>query len=284
MTLKTNLRLLVRVLRHAPAYTLFFLAEGLLMGFNQAVGTYHIHHIFDLLQQQAGFAPVLHLLLEFAVYLLLHYAFFHWFHDFYQPRARERLHLAVGTRVFQNTDTATDVIRRATAQVDDLLENVARILTHAVAGVAIAVLLFEIDVLMACICLLACAVRLTVVMFHDHLAARHHQALEEFEEQEEVSGAFNLKADALRDFRHRKRALISEGNRRLARITFAAEGSMTALDFGVILLMLYKLSVVGSVTLGGVAVTMAALWILSWQLRSLFDRAHRLCVTEKPNS
>lgn len=278
MKWKTHIGLLARVWAHTPAYAALFLLEGALMGVNQAIGTYHIKHIFDLIDEQAGFAPICHILLEFAVYLLVHYAFYHWFRDYYQPRAKEYMHLSLGAHIVKQHSYETTRIRQMTALVDELLEDMARLVTHSVAGVAIAVLLFRSDVLMACICLLACGVRLTVVLFHNRLVARHHQELAVFEEEEDVSGVFNLKADALRDYSHRKRALISEGNRRLARVTFAAEGSMMVIDFGVILLMLYKFSVLGSVTLGGVAVSATALWILSWQVRSLFERVQHLCL------
>ncbi len=280
MKLKTHLRLLAHVWAHAPVYAVLFLVEGVLMGVNQAIGIYHIQHIFDLIDEQAGFMPICHILLEFAVYLLIHYAFYHWFRGCYQPCAKERLHLSLGSHIVKHHLYDAAHIRQMTTLVDDLLEDMGHLVTHTIAGVAIAVLLFQADIVMACICLFACALRLTVVVFHDRLASRHHQALAEFE-QEDVSGVFNLKADALRDYSHRKRALISEGNRRLARVTFAAEGSMMAIDFGIILLMLYKFSVLGTVTLGSVAVSATALWILSWQVRSLFERVRHLCGFEK---
>ncbi|MBQ6829510.1 MAG: ABC transporter ATP-binding protein [Clostridia bacterium] len=274
MKVKIHLQLLARVWVHAPVYAALFLVEGVLMGVNQAIGTYHIHHIFDLIEEQAGFAPIMHILVEFAVYLLVHYAFYHWFRDCYQPRAKERMHVSLGEGIAQNTAYTAEEVRRMTSQVDELLEDMGHIVTHTMAGIAIAVLLFRANVLAACICLFACAVRLSVVLFHNHLAVRHH---EELAQLEEISGAFNLKADALRDYSHRKRALISEGNRRLARVTFAAEGSMMLIDFGVILLMLYQYAVKHTVSLGDVAVFMTALWILSWQVRGLFERLQHFC-------
>ena len=277
MKLKTHVKLLAYVWAHTPLYACFFLVEGVLMGINQAIGIHHIKHIFDLLAEGAEFASIAHILLEFAVYLLIHYAFYHWFRDCYQPRAAERMHVLLGVRVSEHDDSGIVDVRKVTAPVDELLEDMGHVVSHTVSTVFIVTVLFQTDVLVACISLIACAVRLSVVLFHDHLAVRHHHAIAEMEENEDALGAFNLKVDALRDFSQRKRALISEGNRRLARITFLAEGSMTIIDFGIIVLMLYKLTVPGTATLGGAAVSMTSLWVLSWQLRGLFERLQHFC-------
>ncbi len=276
MKVALHLRLLARVWKKMPFYAFLFLVEGVLMGVNQAIGTLHIKHIFDLIEEQAGFAPIAHILMEFAVYLLLHYAFYHWFRDAYQPHAKHKMHVLLGEQLSQKAAYSAAEMEGMIALTDNLLDDMSRVMTHAIATIMVAVLLFESNLLMACVCVFACAVRLSVVLFHNHLATRHHEAMEAFEQREDP-GVFNVKADALRDYSHRKRALISEGNRRLARVTFAAEGSMMLMDFGVILLMLYQYSVLGTVSLGGVAVSMTALWILSWQLRSLVERLQHFC-------
>ncbi len=271
--------------KYAPGYLIMVVIEGLLMGVNQSIGIFHTKEVFDLLWEGAGFAPIACILLEFALYLLLHYAFYHWFKERYQPHAREHLHVMVAEHLLEYAGDLNDrpyhetapATRRIADRVDQILEHFGRVITHIVAVLAITAVLIWADRGLALVCIAVSVVRLVIAAVYDHLNVRHTEQVKQLDKQRhDLLAALNIKGEILRDYHERKRQLFTQGNRKLWWLTFVTESGMMAADLGIILWMLHGLMVTHTVHLGTVAVSATALWVLSWQLRGLYGRTVRL--------
>ncbi len=234
--------LLRQIWKYHPVYLLMMILEGVLSGVNCAIGIFHTKEVFDVLYSQSDFAHMAEILMRFGIYLLLYFLFHCWFWQIYQPRAQERLHQSMSEDLFGQAmrldlDRYTDPVfyngaLHATRDSNSHMDNFLGDMGKLISRTVSSVAVMG-------------------LLFGA-----------------DVTMAFAcLGVSLFRIWLSRRKTAKNE-----PKITVIGESVAIAAHYGLFLLMLYQFMVTGSVTLGSVAVTVNAIWLLSRLNQELADR------------
>lgn len=300
--MKNNFWMLKQVWKYTPGYVVWMVVEGVVWGMNHSVGIIYMQQLFDALGEHVSFYSAARVIAGYAVYLIFFYLFHHWYWQIYNPKIREKLHIAMHTDMFRQA-VAIDL-----AKYDDpefyndfvwamdqsfehavgLMEDTGKLINRIMASVTLTGVMFGVDSTMAVIIFLLAAVRIGLTLIQNKISLSYRTLLNPLERKESyIERVFRLPDyakdlrvthvtenlfDEYRDTVAQKRRITDSYGKRFAILDYIRSASEIAGESGLIILMLYKVMVTGEVGLGGFAVAVNASWKMVWFLRDMVER------------
>ncbi len=299
---KYNLWLFKKVWKYTPSYIIGMVIEGVLWGINNAIDALYLKLLFDKLGSGEGFEPVAKIIISYAVYLSVFWIFHNWYWQIFNPRVREKLHIRM------HSDMFTHAVKMDLANYDDpefyndfiwsmhqsfnhvtgAVEDTGKLINRIIASTTLTGILLSVDVTLAIIIFSVSVVRIVLSLLANKNQLKYNDDLNPLTRKDAyIKRVFKLPdyAKELRTTRVKENLLIEHTkNTKEKERVIKKYGTKTAVIYSVIwflnnattiglmVLMLYKVMVVGSLALGGLAVAVNSVWRMSWLLSDLVDR------------
>lgn len=300
--IKYNLWLFRLIWKHTPGYVIGMVAEGVLWGINNAISSIYTLWLFDALGEGKGLGHTLSIVLAYAIYLSLFYVFHEWYWKIYNPKTREYLHVKLHSDMFRQAvkidlekyddpEFYNDFIfsmDTSFSHVTGLVEDTGKLINRIIASLTLTGVLFSIDPLMAVIIFTVSVLRIVLSTLKNKSNFKYSTEINKLSRRDAyIKRVFKLPdyAKELRTTHVRENLLRDHAENTGAKLKVIGKyGSQIAVlltvivtmneitTIGLMVLMLYKVMVTGSVGLGGFAVAMSAVWRVSWLLSDLVDR------------
>jgi ATP-binding cassette subfamily B protein len=299
---KYNLWLFKLIWKHTPGYIIGMIAAGVLWGINNAIGSLYTLWLFDALGEGRGLRATLSIIGGYAIYLSVFHVFNYWYWRIYNPKVRERLHIRLHSDMFRQAlridlekyddpEFYNDFIfsmDTSFSHVTGLVEDTGKLINRIVASLTLTGVLFSIDALMATIIFAVSVLRIVLSTLKNKSNFRYSSEINNLSRKDAyIKRVFKL-PDYAKELRttHVRENLLREHERntenklRVIKRYGTQIGILLSIiavvneatTIGLMILMLYKVMVTGSVGLGGFAVAMNAVWRVSWLLSDLVDR------------
>lgn len=300
--MKNNLWLLRRIWKYVPGYVVWMATEGVIWGINHSVSILYMEKLFDALGMGADFQTAASIILWYAVYLAFFYMFHHWYWELYNPKVREKLHVAMHGELFAQA-VSMDLAKyddpafyndfvwamdQAFPHAVGLMEDTGKLINRVVASFTLTGVLLSVDTQMAAVIFTIAAVRIGLALLANRVVLSRQEAINPLERKElYLNRVFQLPDYAkqlrvshvaqllLGEFERnvlQKRQIISGYGKREALLSFIQSAVAVAGESGLLILVLYKTMVTKQVGLGSFAVAVYATWKMAWLLRDMVDR------------
>ncbi len=300
--IKYNWWLFKLVWKYTPGYVIGMVAEGVLWGINNAIGSLYTLWLFDALGEGRGLGETLSIIAGYAIYLSLFYVFHNWYWKIYNPKVRERLHIKLHSDMFKQAlridlekyddpEFYNDFIfamDMSFSHVTGLIEDTGKLINRIIASLTLTGVLFSIDALMAVIIFTVSIIRIVLSTLKNKSNFKYSDSINKLSRKDAyIKRVFKL-PDYAKELRttHVRENLLREHARttndklkvikrygtQIGVLLSVIAVVNEATTIGLMILMLYKVMVTGSVGLGGFAVAMNAVWRVSWLLSDLVDR------------
>ena len=300
--LKNNMWLLKKIWQYTPGYVLGVIAEGIIWGSYNCVTVLYTKKLFDALEQQTEFWGVAQVIFYFAVYMLLFYVFHHWYWDIFNPKAREKLHVALHSDIFKQAVLIdlekyddpkfyNDFIWAMDQSYNHavlLVEDIGKLINRIFSSFVLVGILFSVDGTIAIFIFLLATMRVALTFLMNQTRLEYLKKLNYFLRKDEyVKRVFRL-PDYAKELRvtQVKKPLFKEYNSNIdeqKRIVSAYGnklGGLKSLISAVsiigenllIVFILHKIMVSNTLSLSGFAVAINASWKMNWLLADSVER------------
>ncbi|WP_455617086.1 ABC transporter ATP-binding protein [Eisenbergiella sp.] len=300
--MKNNFWMLRQIWKYTPGYVVWMVIEGIVWGINHSVGIIYMQQLFDALGEHVPFHSAARVIAGYALYLIFFYLFHHWYWQIYNPKIREKLHIAMHTDMFRQAvaidlskydapEFYNDFVWAMDQSFDHavgLMEDTGKLINRIMASVTLTGVMFGVDSAMAVIIFLLAAVRIGLTLMQNKISLSYRTLLNPLERKESyIERVFRLPDyakelrvthvtenlfDEYRDTVAQKRRITDRYGKRFAILDYIRGAVEIAGESGLIVLMLYKVMVTGEVGLGGFAVAVNASWKMVWFLRDMVER------------
>lgn len=193
--IRNNFWLIGRIWRYTPGYVVWMITEGILWGFHHSIGIIYVQKLFDALGEHAKFEDVARVILIYAAYLVVFYIFHYWYWELYNPRIRQKLHIAMHSDMFRQAvrmdlmkyddpEFYNDFIwtmEKSYAHVPALMEDTGKLINRIVASFTLAGVLFSVDTTMACIIFGLAIVRIGLMRVSNKVNLKYRDTLNPLE-------------------------------------------------------------------------------------------------------
>lgn len=299
---KNNLWLLKKIWEYTPGFVVWMFVEGIIWGINHAVSIIYVKKLFDALEQARKFEAIAQVILSYAVFMLSFFAFHYWFADTYNPKMREKLHIAMHSDLFKQAvridlgkyddpEFYNDFIwsmDQSCKLAIDFLEDTGKLINRIVSSFALIGVLLSVDKTMAMLIFLLVVIRIILIFFVNKISLACKKELNPLERKDEyIKRVFKL-PDYAKELRITKvvRPLFKEHtnnieqmkevNRKygekLAVLMALIYGSSLMGESLLIILVLYKVLVMHTLGISGFVVAVNASWKMSWLLGDMAER------------
>ncbi|MBE6563770.1 MAG: ABC transporter ATP-binding protein [Ruminococcaceae bacterium] len=302
-TLKNIWFMLREVIRYTPSFFCFVILEGVMWGcIHSFTGVLFIRELFDRIEQQAPFSEILTLVGWMALFLVTSYVFYEWYLHLAEPKARVDLHIRMQSKLYRKAleldlacyDDPTffnDFVwasRQADGRAISVAKDFGKVINRLVSAMVIFGVLLTVDVWIVLAIAFSVAFTLVLKLIRTKLQLARDEELRPFQRKKGyVSRVFYLPeyAKELR-LSHADEPLINEydaateSEKKLYKscgmkmFFLGLCRSVTAsmlFDVGILLLLVYKILVEKSISLGDFAASAGAAWKLFGQINSLMD-------------
>ena len=292
-----------QAVKYVPSFCLFTVAEGVVWGcIHSFTSALFIKALFDRIESGVPYSEILLLVLAMAVFLISAYIFHEWYWQFIEPKARQELHKKMQEQLYKKAasidlacydrpDFYNDfvwAINEADSRTIAICEDIGKIINRLITSVVIIGVLFTIDLLIVAVVLFSVIFSVVLQRLITKIYFKRDNELKPFQRRAEYISRVHYLADYAKEIRMSESEDLllknfdsavesnisinkSYGNKlfplRLARNTFTA----VMFDAVITILLLYKMMIEKSVTLGGFAATFSAMWKLFWTLNNLMD-------------
>ena len=303
--LKNNLWMMGQIMKCTPSYVILTVVFGVVWGVFDSVAALYSKYLLDFLSENKGFDAILNLIVFYAAYLLIIYIFNNWYNQVFVPFIRERLHIRLHTKLFQkgvsldlerydDPEFYNDYIwamdetyQRSTG----LVEDTGRIINRIIGSITLVSLLFTIDTAIASIILLASVLRIIIVVFDNKINRKFYEENNILRRKDEYIKRVHLLPDYAKDLRisrvreiltreyndnnKDKNDLVNSFAPKRILVRFLSVGVPTIAEAIIYVVMIYKIMVTGTLSLGGLAVAVNSVWKVAWFFRDLVTRVMR---------
>lgn len=300
--LANNFWLLKQVWKYTPGYMIWMIVEGVVWGINHSINIIYVQRLFDALGEQSGFERITRIILAYGVYLIFFYIFHNWYWQIYNPKIREKLHIAMHSDMFRqavNIDLEkyddpvfyNDFIwamEQSFSHAIGLMEDTGKLINRIVASVTLTGVILSVDITMAMMIFAIAAVVIVITYLNNRINLNYHDALNPIDRKSNyIKRVFKL-PDYAKELRithisenlfdeyngniDLKKKVISKYGKKLALLHFMMNEIKMLGEIGLIILMLYKVMVTKEIGLGGFAVGVNACWKMTWLLQDMVQR------------
>ena len=292
-----------QAVKYVPSFCLFTVAEGIVWGcIHSFTSALFIKALFDRIESGVPYYEILLLVLAMAVFLISAYIFHEWYWQFIEPKARQELHKKMQEQLYKKAasidlacydrpDFYNDfvwAINEADSRTIAICEDIGKIINRLITSAIIIGVLFTIDLWIVAAVLFSVVFSVVLQRLITKIYFKRDNELKPFQRRAEYISRVHYLADYAKEIRMSEAEDLllknfdsavesnisinkSYGNKlfplRLARNTFTA----VMFDAVITILLLYKMMIEKSVTLGGFAATFSAVWKLFWTLNNLMD-------------
>lgn len=300
--LKNNFWLLKQIWNYTPGYVFWMIMEGVIWGINHSVGILYTKRLFDALGEHSGFWDVAGIIVIYGIYLFFFYLFHHWYWDIYNPKIKEKLHIAMHSRMFQQAveidlekyddpEFYNDFIwtmEQSFSHAVGLMEDTGKLINRIVASVTLTGVILSVDTTMTVIILFISGITiwLTYVINKIRLAyatetnpldrkdsyIKRVFKLPDYAKELRITHVSENLFDAYKDNVSEKKKVIRTYGKKLSLLNFINTSLRLAGANLLIIMMLYKVMVTKEVGLGGFATGAYSSWKMFWLLGDMVAR------------
>lgn len=289
--------------KYVPAFFFWTVFEGIVWGcIHSFTSVLFVKALFDKVENNAPFSEILTLVFLMALFFIFAYIFHEWYWQFIHPKAKQELHKKMQEKLFEKA-ASLDLacyddpkfyndfvwaINEADTRTVAICEHMGKIINRLVSSTVILSILFTVDLwIVAAVCF---SVGITVLLkiLRTKLQFKRDNEIKPFERKAEYVGRVHYLADytkeirmsnaealLIRDFDFSVKSIIEvikKYGKKMFIIGFARSFSLSALfDVAILILLVYKMMVENSISLGDFAATLGAMWKLFWQINNLMD-------------
>lgn len=292
--------------RFAAKYTSFVwwcIADGLIWGiYNSFTKVVFTKYLFDWIEEGKPFSHIVSLVAAMGIYMLLCYIFHEKFYQFVKPRTQQQLHEKMHSRLFEksaNLDLACYddpefyneyiwMLNRFESEVMDVAFDIGKFINRILSSAVIITLVTFIDVSVVIAIVFAVAVSVVLKYFKTKLEFNKEADLKPSERKAEYVGRVYYLAEYAEEIRMSRASEIlnrdfkdaldeqiainrNYGKKFLMLGLLRDLSSSVLINVGIITLLVYKIMVEGSISLGDFAASVGGTWTLFWQLNNLLD-------------
>ncbi|MCI9449885.1 MAG: ABC transporter ATP-binding protein [Clostridiales bacterium] len=296
----------IYLFKFAAKYTHFVwwcIADGIIWGINNSVANVvFIKYLFDMIEQKKSFAQIMVLIALIGTYMLLIYVFHEKFYQFVKPRTEQELHEKMHSRLFgkaMSLDLAKYddpefyndyvwVMNNFEGEVMDVAFDIGKFINRLLATSVIVTLVATIDVTVVIAIAFAVALSVVIKYFRTKLEFAKQGDLKPSERKAEYVGRVFYLADYAEEIRLSRASEILDSDfsdaldeqiainkkygKKLLLCGMLRDLTSSALiNVGIITLLVYKIMVEGSISLGDFAASIGGTWALFWQLNNLLE-------------
>jgi len=299
---KNNLWMLRKVWKHTPMYIICMIAEGVLWGINNSIDIIYMKVLLDSLGNGNSLRNVLSIVILYIAYRVVFYIFHHWYWDIFNPRAIERLYIALNEELFAHAlslDLAkyddpefyNEFVWSMKQTVDHaigLVEDTGKLINRIVASVTLTGVLFSVDVGIATVIFVIAILQIIIRRLFNKIHLKFSEELNPPDRKLSYINRVYQLGDYAKEVRttHVSDILLREfdnsiNEKKAIYKKYAAKqlslgtvsNLITAAAQGIPLIMvLYKVMVSKTLGIGGFAVAIDALWTMSWLLGDMVSR------------
>ena len=292
--------------KYAAKYTHFVwwcIADGIIWGLNNSVAdVVFMKYLFDMIEAGKPFGQIMALVAVVGTYMLLIYVFHEKFYQFVRPRTEQELHEKMHSRLFKKAkglDLAKYddpdfyneyvwMLNNFEGEVMDVAFDIGKFINRLLSATVIITLVATIDVSVVIAIVFAVAVSVVIKYFRTKLEFNRQADLKPAERKAEYVGRVFYLAEYAEELRLSRASEILDSDfsdaldeqctihrkygKKLLLCGLLRDLSSSALiNVGIITLLVYKIMVEGSISLGDFAASIGGTWALFWQLNNLLD-------------
>lgn len=303
--LRNNFWMMGQIMKCTPSYIILTVVFGVVWGVFDSVAALYSKRLLDILSENLGFDAILNLIGFYAAYLLIIYIFNNWYNQIFVPYIRERLHIRLNTKLFRHgvridleryddPEFYNDYIwamEETYQRSTGLAEDTGGIINRVIGSITLISVLFTIDTAIALIIFSASVIRIAVVIFDNKLNRKFFEENNIFRRKDEYIKRVHLLPDYAKDLRISrvseilsrefdnnnvdKNNLVNAFAPKRFLLRFLSVGVPTIAEAVIYVVMIYKIVVTGTLSLGGLAVAINSVWKVAWFFRDLVTRVMR---------
>lgn len=302
-TIKDTVFLLGYVKKYTPAFLFWTVVEGIVWGcIHSFSSVLFVKILFDLIGNQAPFSEILRLCGFMAAFFILVYIFHEWYWRIIEPKARQELHKKMQEKLFtkakaidlscyDNPEFYTDfvwAINEADTRAVAAAEDMGKVINRLISSTVIVSLLFTVDYLIVIAICLTISATVFLKLMITKLKFKRDLELIPVQRKSDYIGRIFYLADYSKEIRlsHVGEVLNREfdssvdssikilknyGKKIFLISALRQTTCMVLFEGGIMLLLIYKIIVQKSITLGDFAASVGAVWKLLWQINNLMD-------------
>lgn len=289
--------------KYVPSFCFWTILEGVVWGcIHSFTSVVFVKTLFDKIEHNSPFSEILIFVSLVAIFLIFASIFYQWYWKFIEPKARQELHkrmqeklykkaVALDLACYDNPKFYNDfvwAINEADERTIAICEHIGKIINRLISSIVIVSILFTVDLwIVAAVCV---SVGITVVLniLRTKIQFNRDNEIKPFQRKAEYIGRVHYLVDyakeirmghaediLVRDFDLSVKNIISTTKRyglRMFLISFVRSFSTSMLfDVVILVLLVYKMMIEKSISLGDFAATIGAMWKLFWQINNLMD-------------
>ena len=301
--LNNTLFMLKFAVKYVPSFCFWTIIEGVIWGcIHSFTSVVFVKTLFDKIENSAPFSEILMLVSLMALFFIFAYIFHEWYWQFIEPKARQELHKRMQEKLYKkasaldlacydNPEFYTDfvwAINEADVRTITICKHIGKIINRLISSIVIVSILFTVDLwIVAAVC---ASVSITVVLklLRTKIQFDRDNEIKPFQRKNNYIDRVHYLVDyakeirmsdaediLIRDFDLTVKNIISTTKRygfKMFFISFIRSFSTSMLfDVVILILLVYKMMIEKSISLGDFAATIGATWKLFWQINNLMD-------------
>ncbi|MDE7353050.1 MAG: ABC transporter ATP-binding protein/permease [Acetatifactor sp.] len=302
-TIKNNWKLLKYALRYTPQFVFLTMLDALFLGvLNSYVTVIFLKIIFDQIQAGAAFKELMGSAAQLLLFLVAGYVFHVLYMHLFEPQCKYKLHAAVQGDLFEKLpkvelacyddptyyDNFIWIMNEADEQIYSLVKDIGTLLNRVISVGTITALLSTVDWMIAA-CIL---VSVTFSLFLKHLQTKTEYDCEkeiriqdrkedylnnlyiskDYAKEIHATDVSSIIDRELDDVVSKKKDIFRKNGRKRFWIHLGFDiFSTTFFNIGILLLLLYRIQVSKSISLGDFVAAAGSSWKLFWQFNSFAD-------------
>ena len=278
-----------QAVKYVPSFCLFTVAEGIVWGcIHSFTSALFIKALFDRIESGVPYYEILLLVLAMAVFLISAYIFHEWYWQFIEPKARQELHKKMQEQLYKKAasidlacydrpDFYNDfvwAINEADSRTIAICEDIGKIINRLITSAVIIGVLFTIDLWIVAAVLFSVVFSVVLQRLITKIYFKRDNELKPFQRRAEYISRVHYLTDYAKEIRMSEAEDLLLNNFDSAvesNISITKSYGNKLFFLNITILLLYKMMIEKSVTLGGFAATFSAMWTLFWTLNNLMD-------------
>lgn len=298
-----NWKLCKYAFKYTPHFVFLTIMDNLFLGFlNSYVTVVFLKIIFDQIEVGTPFKELMYSVAALFLFLIVGYVFHVLYMHYFEPQCKYKLHDSIQRVLFRKLskieiscyDDATYydnfiwIMNEADAQVYSLVKDIGTLLNRVISVSTIIVLLSTVDGIIAACILVSVGVSLFLKCLRTKAEYDCEKELRVENRKEDYLNNLYVSKDYAKEIHAtdvgsiidreldgvqlRKKNILKVNGQRRFYIQFAFDFFSTSFfNIGILLLLLYKIQVSKSISLGDFVAATGSCWKLFWQLNSFGD-------------
>ena len=292
--------------RFAARYTNFIwwcIADGIIWSiYNSFTSVVFIKYLFDMIEASKPFGDIMLVVAAMGTYMMLIYIFHEKFYCFVKPRTQQQLHEKMHSKLFRkamNIDLSCYddpefyneyvwMLNHFEGEVMDVAFDISKFINRIISSTIIITLVSTIDISVVVAIVFAVSVSVVLKYFNAKLIFKRQEELKPSERKVDYIGRVYYLSEYAEEIRLSEVSGILDRdfedaiddlvriNRKYGMKQFFMGiirdlSSTVLINVGIITLLVYKIMVEKSISLGDFAASIGGTWTLFWQLNNLLD-------------